>query len=208
LSNVLIIGDSFAADWSTKYKDYLGWPNLLAEQHQVTNLAQAGVSEYKIYRQLLSVEDLSVYDIVIVAHTSPLRVPTRRHPMHSRDVLHKNADLIYADIRYHASRLKNIFNSSLQAAKDFYRYHYDDEFFEDSYVLFRKEINAILANKKVITIATFKLFDRFVTEKNILDFTDLLNTEPGLINHYSQKGNQLVYKQVSSTIYTLLKENV
>ena len=112
LSNILIIGDSFAADWSTKYKDYLGWPTLLAQSHTVTNLAQAGVSEHKIYKQLCSVQDLSVYDVVIVAHTSPFRVPTKRHPMHSKDVLHKDADLIYTDIEYHSNRLKNIFNKS------------------------------------------------------------------------------------------------
>jgi hypothetical protein len=28
---ILIIGDSFAADWSVKYNDYAGWPNLLAQ---------------------------------------------------------------------------------------------------------------------------------------------------------------------------------
>ena len=28
--NVLICGDSFAADYSPKYPDKLGWPNLLA----------------------------------------------------------------------------------------------------------------------------------------------------------------------------------
>ena len=113
LSNILIIGDSFAADWSTKYNNYLGWPNLLAQSHSVTNLAQAGVSEHKIYKQLCSVQDLSVYDVVIVAHTSPFRVPTKRHPMHSKDVLHKDADLIYSDIEYHSNRLKNIFNKSV-----------------------------------------------------------------------------------------------
>jgi hypothetical protein len=206
LSNILIIGDSFAADWSTKYKDYLGWPNLLAKQHQVTNLAQAGVSEHKIYRQLLSVKDLTAYDIVIVAHTSPYRVPTKQHPVHSSDILHKDSDLIYTDIEYHAGRLKNMFKRSLTAALDFYKYHYDSEFFEDSYWLFRKEINTLLADCKVITLSTFAGCKS--TEKHVLDFTDLLNTQPGVINHYSQQGNQQVYNKLISTINTLLKENV
>jgi hypothetical protein len=176
----------------------------LAQQHQVTNLAQAGVSEYRIYQQLRSVTDLSVFDTVIVAHTSPLRVPTRRHPMHSNDSLHKNADLIYSDIVYHAKQLKNIFNLRLHAAREFYRYHYDDEFFEDTYWLFREKINTILANNKVVTLATFK--DCPATEEYVLDFTDLLNTNPGLINHYSEKGNQVVFDTINATLKTLSKE--
>ena len=53
--HLLIIGDSFAADWSVKYADKKGWPNFLAEKYSVTNLAQAGCSEYKIKKQLDSV---------------------------------------------------------------------------------------------------------------------------------------------------------
>ena len=48
---ILICGDSFAADWTVKYPGQ-GWPNMLAEIHEVTNLAQAGCSEYKILKQL------------------------------------------------------------------------------------------------------------------------------------------------------------
>ena len=61
---LLIIGDSFSADWSIKYNDYLGWPSLLLEHYQITNLSQAGVGEYKIYKQLLSVTNLEKYDII------------------------------------------------------------------------------------------------------------------------------------------------
>jgi hypothetical protein len=34
---VLIVGDSFAADWTVKYPSGKGWVNLLAEHHDVTN---------------------------------------------------------------------------------------------------------------------------------------------------------------------------
>ena len=202
MSNILIIGDSFAADWSTKYKDYLGWPNLLAEQHTVTNLAQAGVSEYKIYRQLLSVRDLSQYDVVIVAHTSPYRIPTWQHPIHSNDSLHKDADLIYADIAYHSKRIKNIFNRSLRGAYEFFNYHYDSGFFEDSYCLFRKEINRILEDKQVITLSTFN--QQASMEANTINLVDMLVTYPGLINHYSEFGNRLVYGSITSKIQELV----
>ena len=51
MSKILICGDSFAADWSKKY-DGVGWVNMIENEHVVTNIAEAGVSEYKIYKQL------------------------------------------------------------------------------------------------------------------------------------------------------------
>ena len=48
-----------------------GWSKL-AKQHDVTNVAQAGVSEYKILKQLHNAE-LKDYDAIIVSHTSPSR---------------------------------------------------------------------------------------------------------------------------------------
>ena len=63
--NILIIGDSFA----TKYNGaYLGWAEMLEQKHTVTNLAQAGVSEYKILKQLQSIT-IKDFDCVIVSHT-------------------------------------------------------------------------------------------------------------------------------------------
>ena len=57
---ILIVGDSFAADWSVKYNDYHGWPNLLAQKFEVTNLAKAGVGQYKIYKQLQNIDDFDL----------------------------------------------------------------------------------------------------------------------------------------------------
>ena len=54
MKKILIVGDSFAADWSIKHKECNGWVNMLCDDFFVTNIAQAGVSEYKIYKQLLS----------------------------------------------------------------------------------------------------------------------------------------------------------
>jgi hypothetical protein len=204
--NILILGDSFAADWSIKCNKYLGWPNLLAQDHQVTNLAQAGVSEFKIYKQVMSA-NLDNYDIIIVAHTSPYRVPTRRHPVHYTDPLHKHADLLYGDIQYHYRRLRNLFNYSIRSAYNFILHHYDEEYFVTTYQLYREKINQLLANKKVIVISTLHAANDFATEKNILNFCELLSTEPGLINHYSEFGNKIIFEQLTQEIKRMTNEH-
>lgn len=195
---ILIIGDSFAADWSVKYNEYKGWPNLLAEQYSVVNLAQAGVSEYKIYKQLVDV-NLDKFDLVIVSHTSPLRVATRRHPVHANDSLHKNADLIFTDIEYHRSKIKNFFNRALQSAYRFFIDHYDPEYFEVTYQLLRDKINQILKDKTVIVISNLPGLEKFTNEKNVLTFVP----DGGVINHMTQQGNQQIYQQIVNTINLL-----
>lgn len=196
---VLIFGDSFAADWSVKYKDYKGWPNLLAEKFKVTNIAQAGVSEYKIYRQLENI-NLNQYDVVICSHTGPHRVPTKTHPIHSDDVLHYSADLIWSDIEYHSSRLKNIFNFSLRAAKNFFKYHYDNDYYETTYKLYREEINRKLKGKKYIVVNFFPDMGKFEVENNIIDFTSVHTEFNGKVNHLDKDGNELVFKTLLGKI--------
>ena len=60
--NVLIAGDSFAAEWPGSN----GWVKLLAKKYNVKNVAQAGVSEYKILQQI-NTANLDKYDLVIVS---------------------------------------------------------------------------------------------------------------------------------------------
>jgi hypothetical protein len=199
---ILIIGDSFAAEWSVKYKEYKGWPTLLAEQYPVVNLAQAGVSEYKIYQQLTSAK-LDKFDLVIVSHTSPWRVPTKRHPVHSKDLLHANADLMLADIEYHYSKISNFFNQALRSAYRFFMDHYDYEYFETTYRLLRKEINRILVNKPVIVISSFAGLETFPEEKIVLNFPP----DGGIINHMTNQGNQEIYNQIVKIIEKLSTEN-
>jgi len=205
--NILLCGDSFAADWTLKYDHYLGWPNLLAKRYNVTNIAQAGVSEYKIYRQIQSV-NLHDYDLIIISHTSPYRIHTRKHPVHSNDKLHKDADLIYADISYHKNLLKNIFNGALYSAAGFYEHHYDIEFFEEQYRLFRAEINRILIGKPSIVFSSMAVLENFSTEETVLNFCELLKKEPGLINHFSESGNEKIFLELEYQISMLKsKEN-
>ena len=43
---IVLAGDSFGCEWPTGE----GWPLMLAKNHAVNNIAQAGVGEYKILK--------------------------------------------------------------------------------------------------------------------------------------------------------------
>jgi hypothetical protein len=194
---ILIIGDSFAADWSVKYNDYKGWPNLLSEKYDVTNLAQPGISEYKILKQLLSTE--LNYDVYIVSHTSPYRVHTRKHPIHNDDTLHGNADLMFGDIQYHSSQIKNLFNHSLKAALGYFTHHFDDEYYNDVFNLIKKEIDEKLRSQKVISIKTFDCIDFPCT----FDLTQYYIQNKGLINHLTEQANKDFYDLIDKHIINI-----
>jgi len=200
--NILIAGDSFAADWTVKYPEQSGWPNMLAEQFSVRNIAQAGVSEYKIYQQIMSVDNLNNYDVFILSHTSPYRMVTRKHPVHHSDVLHEHADLILSDINYHSQMLKSLFNPSLRAAQAFIHYHYDSEYHETVFNLFKEKINKKLPKKKTIVIDYFSDTDNVKKKQHLLNFKELQKTHPGLINHLSHNGNKLVFQQIVNYLQT------
>jgi len=191
VKNILITGDSFAANWPGTYA---GWPKLLKEYYNVTNLAQAGVSEYKILKQLKSV-NLSDFDCIIVSHTSPSRVHTIEHPLH-KEGLHKDCDLIYTDI---ADR-NSLFNSSLRAAQNWFKYHYDDEYQIEMYTLIRKEIRHLLKSYNYVSITHTDISTKYALEHNNISFADTWQQEKGTINHYTFKGNKKIFKDLLDII--------
>lgn len=196
MQKIIIIGDSFAADWSCQ-TDMLGWPNLLAEKYEVTNLAQAGVSEYKIYKQVLSAITQE-HDILLICHTNPYRVHTKKHPLHDTK-LYNNCDLIYSDIEYHYYKLKNLFNFRLRSALQFYKHHFDFGYNEDIYRLLRAEIDRLLKDKNVIELNFFEDCKRY-NKPNVLDFCELFDKSRGEINHLTIDANHTVFKEIDNLI--------
>ena len=192
--NILISGDSFAANWANSSS---GWPSLLGLCFNVTNVAQAGVGEYKILKQIKSL-DLNKFDLIIVSHTSPFRIHTPAHPI-KRVGLHESCDLIYTDLE--ANRDDK--NESLTTALNWFRYHYDDEYQCDMYDLVRQEIN------RRITIPYLCLDHNPITSKhafetNQFDFSDVWAKHRGVVNHYSDQGNTIVFQTVKDQIEKLL----
>ena len=177
---LLICGDSFAADWTVKYP-VRGWPNMLAEQYQVTNLAQAGCGEYKIHQQLQSA-DLGSYDYIIVSHTSPYRLHTQFHPIHYQDVLHKNCDFLYEDVRAH--KLKSV-------TEHFERY-FDLEQAKFVQTLICERIDQETRTFPVLHIAHIDWTDLYAFP-GMINFGALHQKHSGNANHYNETGNELVY---------------
>ena len=170
--NILIIGDSFA----TKYNGpYLGWAEILEQEHNVTNLAQAGVGEYKILKQLQSVT-ASDYDCVIVSHTSPYRIHTLYHPLH-KEGLHKNCDFIYEDVRYRLPDVEKFFTEyfDLDYANYIYRCIYED--------------------------ITLRLKDCVVIDTEELGIKNLFSKHRGNVQHLTQEGNTIFYKRIEERLF-------
>lgn len=190
---ILIAGDSFAAQWPNATS---GWVNLLAEKYDVTNLAQPGIGEYKILKQIESAK-LKDYDYVIVSHTSPSRIHTPQHPLH-KSGFHKNCDLIATDLINRPA----FFNNSLKTAQGWFKYHYDEIYQIDIYNLIRKEINRLLKNRNYISMSHVEIVTDLSIEKNNLDFSQLWLQERGKVNHYTDYGNQLIFQEVDKQLCT------
>ena len=190
---IALLGDSFAAEYKA---DTPGWADILAEECSVNNVAQAGVGEYKILRQLKDLESTNpnwkkLYNCVIVAHTSPFRVHTSKHPLHKKG-LHKDCDLIYSDLK---NRF-DWFNESLATAKNWFVHHWDDDYQIGTYKLVREEIKRIIGDVPYLAIDHFGLSANIATETNKLDFSDFWLLNRGNVNHYTVEGNQIVAKAV------------
>ena len=192
--NLLICGDSFAADWTVKYND-IGWPNMLANDYKITNLAQAGCSEYKIYKQLVSV-NLDEYDAIIVSHTSPNRIYVNAHPVHANDVLHKNSDLIYTDIVEHSKS-----NKSLKPIVDYFENYFDLEFaiFVHTMICEKIEKHLHKFSGPIIHLATLPWDDLYYFN-DMLSLEHLFKNHRGFMNHYDLQGNEIAYGTIKAIL--------
>lgn len=189
---IAICGDSFAADWQIKYPNQQGWPNLLAEHHTVTNIAQAGCSEYKILKQLQSI-NLNRFDKIIIAHSSPFRLYVKTHPVHN-DHLHANCDLIYSDIKEHAKT-----NKKLLPLVDYFENYFDLDHAIDIHNIVCEKIDRITKTFDPIHITGFE-WDGLYQFDNMLNFNYIFKKYRGTINHYSLEGNLEVYESIQKRL--------
>lgn len=194
VKNILIAGDSFAARYPNDTG--LGWPLLMREYYNIVNVAQAGVSEYKILKQLKNISNIGYFGAVIICHTSPYRVHTRQS-IHNTE-LHKDCDLLLSDVE----AKKFTLNPAVRSAKGYFNHHFDPDYYEEIYNLLRKEISDVTRYVPTLHIDHFDSSLKYAHEKNKLDLSRLWPDFRGNINHYTAHGNQIVYE----TILEKLKE--
>jgi hypothetical protein len=200
MERLLILGDSFAADWTRKY-DGVGWPNMLAERYQVTNLAQAGCSEYKIWLQLESImTGLDQFDFILISHTSPYRIYIKEHPVHHLDKLHGASDLIYNDIK---DKLE--LYPDLSTITCWFEKYFDLDYAKFVHNLVCEKIDRTLApiGHKVLHITNLDWTDLYRFDE-MMSFDFLFDTNKGSMNHYDQQGNELIFRAINDYVETQL----
>ena len=180
--NILICGDSFSADYGDKDPKKLGWTNLLSKKHDVTNLSRAGASQYRIWRQVKS-QNLSRFDQIIINHTSPYRIYVDRHPLHSHG-LHSECDLIYQDIK----------GRGVEWIEKWFEECFDITHAIDIHQLLIKDIASMTFELKTLHLGHLDI--SAPRELDFVDFSKVLKENSGNINHYSAKGNEIVYNKI------------
>jgi len=192
---ILILGDSWCADWSVKYPESVCWPSQLKQKHTVTNCAQAGVSQYQVCQQLKHT-DPEQYDAVIFGVTSPNRLYSPSNPIHSTDPLHADCDLIYADLVHH--RNSGNTDPRILSAIKFYQHHWDQQ-----HAVFQHQLQVewCLArlnpeNTLVTSMITYSL-NCVPPCWHTLDVADLKTQYPGDQHHLSEQGNQIALNSIT-----------
>ncbi len=194
---ILLMGDSWAADWSSQYDQYQGWPNLLAEQYNTQNIAQAGVCQYSINQQLHHI-NISDYDTIIVSITSPYRLYTPQHPVHTTG-LHLNSDLIYTDLEYHLTEQPD--NKQIQSAIGFYKHHFDTAHAEYVHELLVADLLNQLPHQNTIVTSNIAHNGDVVPDRfSYLEGHSIHQSYPGKINHMNEEGNQLFANSIQSLL--------
>jgi hypothetical protein len=187
MKKVLVAGDSFACSHKSE-TDNIGWSELLKQDYEITNLAQAGVSEYKIYKQLESI-DIRKFDNIIICHTSFFRIPIEEHPIYKTNKLHKNCDLIFTDVESKKGKSKK-----MKIAYEFFK-----EFFWDEYFIFSNSLifEKIFQNTKNNIHITF--FDNFY-DNRVLNLKYIFENYRGDVNHLNKDGNTFVFETIKKLI--------
>ena len=182
---ILIVGDSFAVP---VHKD--SWSVKLSTMYNTVNLSQAGCTEYHIMKQLESI-DVKDFNFIIVCHTSPYRIYVPQHPIHTEG-MHKDAGLLLNDIEYHGKLIRNWFNKSLHAARNFIKYHYSEQYQLDIYNLIKNKISNIITTHNRIEMSWW--------EDDDVGLQQLLSHYPGTINHLTMAANQILLEQILEKI--------
>lgn len=172
---LLIVGDSFSAQWDSSLT-YPAWYEILEDYFIVTNIAQAGVGEFKILQQLKSI-NLDEFDFIVGNHTSHSRI----HSLNSihTSKLHRNSDLIYNDSKH------------LPYANWVFKFVYDDNYYKYVYSKIREEIDLILKDKE------YFMFDPFYSNyKSNLSLVGKWKFDSKNKNHLNKNQHRILAEKI------------
>ena len=184
-----LFGDSFGAD--TSNNPYTSWVNLLRQHYIIENHCQSGVSEYKILQQLKSV-DLNKFDKILITHTSPTRVYVNYNPLHQHTPYHKNCDLILSDVEAATGEFAD-------AARLYFKHIFDIDYACDIHNMVCREIDELTKNYSVVHVTHFD-YDGLYQFADMINFHKLFLKNRGLVNHYNEHGNHMVYEVVNKSL--------
>jgi hypothetical protein len=186
---VLIAGDSFASNWNTG----LEWWRQLP--YDLTNVAQAGASEYKILKSLKSVQE---YDAAIVFHTSPIRLYSANgNLLHTDSLTHRDSCYVINDVLSKRGPIK-------RAMENYVKYFYNEEFVN---YIHTKICEDIVKNTRLIpTIhaSGFDYSDIFEFD-NFVSANDLFETYRGNTCHLTADGNRYLAERIYKKLTNLLQ---
>lgn len=194
MKKILIAGDSFS---SLQLAGKNGWPKLLTNYYDVTNISQPGIGEYKILQRLKS-QDLSKYDLVLISHTSENRLHCETNPLYSKNHLYHYSDIIFADAESKQSQLK-----IAKSIVDYFKEVFDPEYYRFIHHSCCQEIDNLTTGMPVIHMTNFE-WNNLYPFRNLINFYDLWINNPGPEVHYSDHGNQVILKTLVDKINILI----
>lgn len=185
MKTIWIIGDSFSTNLSED-----SWISKVTEGHNLVNLSNNGVSEYRIYKTFLSYEDkFKPNDFIIICHTNPHRIflPDRIDYPTRRKSSHPYCDLVMGDVER-----KGLFWKFISYI--FVTYFYDENFYITHYNLMVESMDRISKEKGCFVIH----ISGFDVSEPIVSLHDIFLQHRGNINHLTKDGNILVADRILS----------
>lgn len=190
MKKVLLAGDSFSADWGSSYE---WWKNL---PYEITNISQAGSSQYKILKRLSNI-DISDYDAVIIFHTSPYRIYTELNKLHLNSPTHRESCYVINDVLSNRGKMRSAMNKYIE-------YFYNDEYNLYCHTKVCDDIVSYASGYNVLHCSGFD-YSGIYNFSNMVSAQDLHNKHKGNVCHLNQTGNLYLRDRIYQHMTLLLE---
>lgn len=194
LKKILICGDSFSYDHGIA----LSWVTRLSKLYSVTNLSQCGCSEYKIKLQLAKV-DLSLFDAIMIFHTSPNRLYINQSYAIHNSPSHKHCDLLFSDVED-----KKVQSDIARIAYEYFVHIFDQDYYHYVHNLILTDLDFMTRPYQVLHFTNFDYTLMHTFRGTLTSFYDIFLQHPGNINHLDQQGNDMVFSNITQRLDSIL----